>query len=116
MAPFITVSSEPATAGIQYGVSLRRKQSWSTQGRDYWWPACAGHDEFGGISRPRLGALHELGAQRLAPVRRRRDFLLVDQDLRLFLHIGLQVGGKLGVDFDGGERLAERIGRHVVTL
>src|ERR1700730_7521749 len=41
-------------------------------------------------SRPRLGALHELGAQRLAPVGRRRDLLLVDQDLRLFLQVALQ--------------------------
>src|SRR5262245_57888120 len=56
--------------------------------------------------RGRAGLFHEVGAQRLAPVRDGGDLLLLEQDLGLLLHVGLEIGREAGIDLDGGERLA----------
>src|SRR5207342_2113474 len=66
--------------------------------------------------RPDPRLLHEVRAQRLRPVRDRGDLLLLQQDLGLLLHVGLEVRREARVDVHGGERLAERLLRHAVAL
>src|SRR5262249_29239269 len=60
--------------------------------------------------------VHEIRAHHLAPVRDGRDFLLLEQNLRLLLHVGAEVLREARVHVHGGERLAERLLGHRVAL
>ena len=64
----------------------------------------------------RAGAFHEIGPQRLGPVRDGVDLLVLEQDFRLFLHIGLEVAGEAGADLDARQRRGEYVERHLVAL
>src|SRR5450755_2939056 len=59
--------------------------------------------------------LEEFGAQRLAPIRNRLDFLFLEQDFRLHLHVGLDVCRPAGSDLDAGKRLGECFRRQFVA-
>src|SRR5215204_5692260 len=63
-------------------------------------------------SRAHARLLHEIRPQCLAPVGNGGNLLLLEKNLRLLLHVGIQIGGEAGVHVDGGERLAERLLRH----
>src|SRR5205085_5072645 len=59
---------------------------------------------------------HELGPQRLAPVGNGGDLLVLEQDLGLLLHVGLDVRREARIDLDARHRLLEGRLRHLVAL
>src|SRR5262245_32937157 len=65
-------------------------------------------------SRARL--VHELGLQGRAPVWYRRDLFLLQEHLGMALQVGLQIRGEARLHVDRGERLAEGLLRHRITL
>ena len=68
------------------------------------------------ITPPERARFHEVRPQRLAPVRDGVDLLVLEQDFRLLLHIGLEVAGEAGVDLDPRQRRGEYVERYFIAL
>src|SRR5215813_12475030 len=65
---------------------------------------------------PDARLVHEIRSQHLAPIRDGGDFLLLEQNLRLLLHVGDEVLREARVHIDRRQRLAERLLGHGVAL